>query len=139
MKELPVVSVVMPAYNAGLYIEESIGSVIAQTYPYWELIVVDDGSTDDSRRKVETLAAADAGVRYIYQENGRQGKARNAGIAMARGGLVAFLDADDLWVPEMLEQQLALLDSSKGRPCFWLYPLPGSGRPLPGRNGRTRL
>ena len=49
------VEFVMPAYNAGLYIEESIGSVIAQTYPYWELIVVDDGSTDDSRRKVETL------------------------------------------------------------------------------------
>lgn len=96
----------MPAYNAGRYIAESIRSVAAQTYDGWELIVVDDGSTDDTAAVVRGFAAADARVKYVRQENGRQGRARNNGLAHSAGDLIAFLDADDLWVERKLELQL---------------------------------
>ena len=96
----------MPAYNSGGYIAESIRSVQAQTYADWELVVVDDGSTDDTAEVVRGLAAADARVRYVYQRNGRQGRARNNGIAHSAGSLVAFLDSDDLWVERKLEWQV---------------------------------
>ena len=93
-----LVSVIMPAHNSGRYIAESIRSVQAQTCADWELVVVDDGSTDDTAEVVRGLATSDARVRYVYQPNGRQGRARNNGVANSSGGLVAFLDSDDLWV-----------------------------------------
>ncbi|HEX7316872.1 MAG TPA: glycosyltransferase family 2 protein [Pyrinomonadaceae bacterium] len=106
----PRVSVVMPAYNAGRYIAESVESVRGQTFQDWELVVVDDGSEDDTRAVVEAYAASDARVRYVRRPNGGQAAARNTGLARARGSLVAFLDADDLWLPEKLEAQLAVLE-----------------------------
>jgi len=96
----------MPAYNAGKYIADSIRSVQAQTYADWELVVVDDGSTDDTAEVVRGFAAGDARVRLVSQPNGRLGRARNNGIAHARGEFVAFLDSDDLWVERKLELQL---------------------------------
>lgn len=109
MTAKPFVSVVMPAYNAGKYIDESIRSVTAQTYPHWELIIVDDGSEDNTNALATAWEARDGRIKYVYQPNGRQGKARNTGIQHASNGLIAFLDADDLWVPEMLEVQVKLI------------------------------
>ena len=95
----------MPAYNTEKYIGDSIQSVLDQTYTNWELLVVDDGSTDETANIVRRFAAGDARVKYIYQQNGHQAKARNTGIAKAQGSLIAFLDSDDLWLPEKLERE----------------------------------
>ena len=102
----PVISVIMPAFNASDYIQESINSVIEQKYSNWELIIVDDGSTDSTSSIIIKNSLKDSRIKYFYQENGKQGKARNLGIAYAKGMFVAFLDADDLWIPEKLEIQL---------------------------------
>tara|TARA_R110002126_G_scaffold6945_2_gene34940 strand:+ start:13 stop:957 length:945 start_codon:yes stop_codon:yes gene_type:complete len=102
----PVVSVIMPAYNASGYIQEAINSVIAQTYTKWELIIIDDGSTDSTSEIIINNCNQDLRIHYFYQENGKQGKARNLGLYHARGPYIAFLDADDLWQPEKLEIQL---------------------------------
>jgi len=98
-----LVSVIMPAFNASLFIAESIDSVSAQTYPNWELLVIDDGSTDATPAIVHSKAAQDRRITYLHQENGRQAKARNLGLLHARGELVAFLDSDDLWLKDKLE------------------------------------
>lgn len=98
-----MVSVIMPAFNASAFIAESIDSVSAQTYTNWELIVVDDGSTDATPDIVHSKAAQDRRITYLRQENGRQAKARNLGLRHARGDLLAFLDADDLWLKDKLE------------------------------------
>jgi glycosyltransferase involved in cell wall biosynthesis len=109
----PLVSVIMPAYNAEKYITDSINSVIAQTYTEWEIIVIDDGSTDNTSSVVKKITEKDNRVKYIYQENGRQGKARNNGIRHSQGEYIAFLDADDLWVPEKVRIQVELLQTKK--------------------------
>ena len=88
-----LVSVIMPAYNAGKHIAESIQSVLDQTYVSWELIVVDDGSSDNTLDVVREYVSADSRVKYISQRNGGQASARNAGLRIAQGDLVAFLDA----------------------------------------------
>jgi len=102
----PLVSVIMPAYNAERYIADSIRSVLTQTYSDWELVVVDDGSTDQTSEVVRELAARESRIKYVHQENGRLGKARNIGILNSSGQFVAFLDSDDLWLPEKLELQV---------------------------------
>lgn len=108
---LPKVSIVMPAYNAGQYIAETIASVQAQTMPDWELVVTDDGSTDQTAAVVEALAAGDPRIRLYRQQNGRQGKARNLALKHAKAGWIAFLDADDLWHPEKLSRQFAVVEA----------------------------
>jgi glycosyltransferase involved in cell wall biosynthesis len=108
----PLVSVIMPAYNAEKYIRDSIQSVLDQTYSNWELLVVDDGSTDKTADVVRQFAAQDSRIKYIFQQNGRQSKARNTGIAQSSGTLLAFLDSDDLWLPQKLERQLQTLDAT---------------------------
>lgn len=121
----PLVSVIMPAYNAERYIAESINSVCAQTYPDWELIVIDDGSTDNTASVVRRLATADTRIHLITQPNGGPARARNAGIAVARGDLVAFLDSDDLWVPHKLTAQIVAIDSEAVDLVFsdgWIFP-----------------
>jgi teichuronic acid biosynthesis glycosyltransferase TuaG len=107
-----VVSIIMPAFNAGRYVAESIRSVLGQACEGWELIVVDDGSTDDTADVVKSFAAAEGRVKYVAQPNGGQASARNKGLSTARGDLVAFLDADDLWLPEKLKLQVAAIDES---------------------------
>lgn len=99
----------MPAYNAGKFIKQSIESVLNQTYGNWELIIVDDGSADNTKDIISDFVKNDARIKYIYQENGKQGKARNNGMLHSKGNLIAFLDADDLWMPHFLEKQLSLL------------------------------
>lgn len=102
----PIISIITPAFNASAFISEMIQSVLNQTYYNWELIIVDDGSTDNTSEIIKGFANKDNRIKYIYQENGRQGKARNRAIKEAKGEYLAFLDADDLWVEDKLENQL---------------------------------
>jgi glycosyltransferase involved in cell wall biosynthesis len=104
----PRISVIIPAYNAGSTIEAAINSAQDQTCRDIEIIVVDDGSTDDTAMRVHAMQAGDARIRLHRQTNEGPSAARNAGLALARGEFVAPLDADDLWHPTKLEKQLAV-------------------------------
>ncbi len=105
-----LISVVMPCHNAAPHVEEAIASVLRQTYPQIELIVVNDGSTDGSTDIVERLAAAHPGrITVLHQTNSGPYAARNRGLAQAHGNFVAFLDADDTWHPDALKQLHAAL------------------------------
>src|SRR3989442_10494853 len=104
----PCVSVVIPVYNGERYLADAIQSVRDQTYQNFEVIVVDDGSTDGSAAVAKRFGEA---VRYVHQANGGVCKARNTGLAAARGGYLAFLDQDDLWLPDKLATQVVYLDS----------------------------
>jgi glycosyltransferase involved in cell wall biosynthesis len=105
----PKVSVYIPIYNYGRFLAEAIQSVLDQTFQDWELIVVDDGSTDNTREVVD--AFQDPRIHYIYQENQGNPAARNTALRLVKGEYVACLDADDVWFPEKLEKQVAQLDS----------------------------
>ena len=107
----PLVSIIMPAYNAERFINESIDSVLNQTYLNWELIVIDDESTDTTAALVETKIALDNRIKYFWKRNAGAGIARNFGIARSRGSLIAFLDADDLWLDSKLAISVAELAS----------------------------
>lgn len=104
----PTVSVVIPAYNAAPYIAEAITSVVAQTFADWELIVVDDGSTDDTAERVAPFLS-DARISFHRKANGGVSTARNLGITVAKADLIALLDADDYWLPTKLEKQIAIM------------------------------
>jgi teichuronic acid biosynthesis glycosyltransferase TuaG len=99
------IAVIMPAYNAATYIDESIISVINQTYENWELLIVDDGSTDDTK-KIVSKYLYDKRIKYIYQKNVGQASARNNGINKTDADYIAFLDSDDTWEREKLAKQL---------------------------------
>ena len=104
----PVVSVVIPTYRHAEYVEETLSSVFAQTFSDYEVIVVNDGSPDDTAARLRPLAQAGR-VRYFEQANAGQAAARNRGLAEARGEFVAYLDDDDLWPPDKLAWQVAAL------------------------------
>lgn len=106
MADVPAVSVVIPLYNKGPYIARALNSVLAQTFQDFEVIVVDDGSTDDGAEVVRGFD--DPRIRLIQQENRGVSAARNRGIEAAQAELVAFLDADDEWLPEHLETLMRL-------------------------------
>jgi glycosyltransferase involved in cell wall biosynthesis len=126
---LPRVSVIMPFYNLERFIPESIESVLAQTYPHWELLLIDDGSTDGSTGIAQDYARAHPDrIRYLShesRENRGASASRNLGIRRARGEYIALLDADDVWVTNKLEEQVPLLDahpevgSLYGRTLYW--------------------
>ena len=105
-----LVSIVMPARDTAPYIEAAIRSIQEQTRRDWELVVVDDGSTDETPRIVERMAAADSRIRLLRtMKSSGPGPARNAGVEQARGRWLAFLDSDDLWSPDKLERQLSFM------------------------------
>ncbi len=106
----PRISVIIPVYNGARFLRDAIDSVLAQSYVPWELIVVDDGSTDDSATIVARLPLP-AATRLLLARQPNQGPAaaRNRGIELATGDLLAFLDADDIWAPEKLQLQVAHL------------------------------
>jgi perosamine synthetase len=104
---VPRVSVVIPAYNAARRLGEAVESVLAQTYTDYEVIVVNDGSKDDTEHVARRFGDR---VVYVHQENQGAGAARNTGIKKSRGEYIAFLDADDLWFPDKLAQQVPLLE-----------------------------
>ena len=96
------ISVVVPVYNSERYVRSALDSVLGQTHSDWECICVDDGSTDGSGAVLDECAAKDARFRVVHQANGGEGAARNAGMDVATGDLIAFLDSDDVWHPETL-------------------------------------
>jgi glycosyltransferase involved in cell wall biosynthesis len=101
----PLVSVVIPSYNYAHYLPAAVHSVLAQTFSDLELIIIDDGSTDNTREAAAKFT--DPRMRYVFKTNGGLASARNAGIANSRGKFLAFLDTDDLWLPQFLETVLA--------------------------------
>ena len=113
----PTVSIVMPCYQNGGTIARSVHSVQAQTFADWELIAVDDGSTDDTFAQLNTLAAAEPRMRVIHQENGGVSAARNAGIGAAQGDWLFFLDADDQLTEDALSFLLGLTDDALDVAC----------------------
>lgn len=102
-----LVTIIMPAYNAEKYIAEAIRSVIGQSYPHWELLVVDDGSTDGTAMVVASFN--DPRIRYLHQPNGGIGSARNLGLEHVRGQVLGFLDADDVLPLNSVKARLDLL------------------------------
>ena len=107
----PRVSIIIPTFNRSAIVPNAIESVFRETYSDYELIVVDDGSTDDTRDRLQEYVAR---IKYVYQANRGVSAARNAGTKLARGEWIAFLDSDDVWHPTKLERQfeaLALLGS----------------------------
>jgi teichuronic acid biosynthesis glycosyltransferase TuaG len=116
------VSIVMPAYNAERTIAESIESVLAQVYPNWELLVVDDGSTDGTAVLISKFQASDSRIRAL-KTSGRCGpaKARNLAISAATGRLIAFLDSDDIWLPQKLSRQIAFMNARNSVFSFTAY------------------
>lgn len=129
MKNKPLISVIIPVYNGERYLAEAIESVLVQTYRPIEIIVVDDGSTDNSAG----IAQSHKEINYIYQSNQGVSVARNAGIASAQGEFIAFLDADDRWTPDKLSVQMNYLlnhpeiQYAIARVKFFLEP----GHPIP--------
>lgn len=115
MERYPKISVVIPAFNAELYIGETLSSALAQTYPSFEVIVVDDGSTDGTRDIVRSFGSS---VVLVEQKNSGVSSARNQGVAVSNGEFIAFLDADDLWYPDKLERQIEELLKVDGE---WAY------------------
>lgn len=120
-KEL--VSIIVPVYNAGAYIKETISMVQAQTYGNWELLLVDDCSGDDSRQKIlECMETGDGRIRLITKgRNEGAARARNTGIEASKGRYVAFLDADDLWMPDKLEKEFAFMREKQAAFVFTAY------------------
>ena len=119
-----LVSSIIPVYNGEAYLREAVESILAQSYRPLEIIIVDDGSTDAT-----ALVARSFGdpVRWVHQENAGPAAARNRGIGEARGRFIAFLDADDLWLPERLVRQVAELEADPDLACsvcliqnFWM-------------------
>lgn len=106
-RTVPRVSVVIPTYDRGYTLRGTLKSVFAQTYQDFEVIVVDDGSMDETKAVVRGYGDQ---VRYLYQEKTGVARARNRGIEAARGKLVASLDSDDVWEPELLEIEVGVLD-----------------------------
>jgi len=102
------VSVIVPVYNCAQYIGKAIESILAQTYPVHEIIVVDDGSTDGTREALEPYKAS---IIYVYQKNAGEPAARNTGIRHSTAEYIAYLDADDLWLPDKLELQMQYLQT----------------------------
>jgi len=117
---IPDISVIIPTYNRDEFVTKAVDSVLSQSYTSYELIVVDDGSTDNTR---EVLKPYMDRISYIYQENAGVSAARNAGIMAASGRWIAFLDSDDTWMPDKLARQIQCLGNQGVKVCFTNYKL----------------
>ena len=105
------VSIIVPVYNTAVYLPACIDSILAQSYTDFELILVDDGSTDDSLQVCETYAARDARIRVLHQQNAGVSAARNLGVEQAQGDWLCYVDSDDVVLPAYLQDMLAVADS----------------------------
>ena len=110
-----MVSIIIPCFNSANYIKETIGSVLAQTYQHFEIIVINDGSTDNSSSIIKTIK--DDRIHLVEQENQGVSSSRNKGIAMAKGEFIVFLDSDDLLPPSFLEKRIFRLSKSAAIAC----------------------
>lgn len=118
----PLVSVIMPAFNAAGFIEAAVNSVISQSYSSWELFIIDDASSDKTLSIIKTLSKADPRITILRnKENCGADVSRNKGIKAAQGDYMAFLDADDLWKPGKLEIQLEIMQQQAVAVCFSSY------------------
>lgn len=127
-----LVSIITPTYNCGAFIAETMDSVLAQTYTDWEMIIVDDCSTDDTREVVARYQAKDP--RFIYhclEENSGAAVARTKAMELASGEYMAFLDSDDLWTPDKLERQLRFMrENDYAFSCTAYEQIDEQGKPL---------
>jgi glycosyltransferase involved in cell wall biosynthesis len=122
VRDNPIVSVVMPAYNAGQVIGRALESVLAQSYAYWELIVFDDGSNDNTVDIVSAYAENDRRIQLLENEtNIGPAASRNNAIRQAEGSYIAFLDADDTWHPEKLDRQIGFMEKHAVALSFTSY------------------
>lgn len=103
-----LITIIIPSYNRADYIAETIESVLAQTYRNIEVIIIDDGSTDNTREIVERYVPQ---VQYVYQQNSERGASRNHGLRLAKGEYISFLDSDDLWMPEKLAADVEFIEA----------------------------
>ena len=121
MNYRPFISVIIPTFNRARQVQAAVRSVLAQTYSEFEVIVVDDGSTDGTGKALQDVVSRNNGngkqVRYFFQPNRGQSAARNKGIEEARGEWVAFLDSDDVWLPEKLEWQVRAIEQFQDKSC----------------------
>ena len=105
---MEIVSVIIPTYNRADLIRETIDSVLSQTYPEFEILICDDGSTDNTQEIINSYN--DSRIKYLYQKNsGLPAKARNLGLQVAKGSYIAFVDSDDIWLPTKLAKQIQIL------------------------------
>ena len=117
-----LVSIIMPSYNCGKYVEETIRSVQIQTYQNWEIIFVDDCSTDDSVKKVSTLREKDQRIKLFRNQcNSGAAVSRNYALREAKGKWIAFLDSDDLWEPQKLEKQVRFMEENGYKFSYTCY------------------
>ncbi len=135
----PLVSVIVPTYNRAYCLGATIDSVLAQTYDALELLIIDDGSSDQTRELVENQYGYDPRVRYVYQTNAGVSAARNHGFRLAQGEFVALIDSDDLWEPWKLELQIAAFDRLPQAGMIWtdMRAIDAHGQPLSDRYLRT--
>jgi teichuronic acid biosynthesis glycosyltransferase TuaG len=118
-ENLPLVSVITPTFNCSNFIQKTIESVQNQTYKHWEMIIVDDCSQDDTGNIIKTISDNDERIHFIQlNTNGGPAKARNIAMQNAKGRFIAFLDGDDLWLPQKLEHQLQFMLKKKS-----LFPI----------------
>jgi len=121
---LPLVSIITPCYNTELYIEETIKSVLVQTYKNWEMIIIEDGSTDKSRGIIQSYVRQDSRIRLINNsENIGVAQSRNKGIEVASGEYIAFLDSDDVWLENKLMLQLNIMQKENVYLCYSAYDI----------------
>ena len=119
---VPVVTAVMPSYNCEQFIADSIASVISQTFERWELLIVDDASSDATAQLAEQYARLDRRIRLIRQTtNSGAAHARNIAMNQARGEFIAFIDSDDIWHPHKLEKQLAAMERHRADISYTAY------------------
>ena len=120
---MATVSVIMPCHNGEKYLRHALDSVLAQTFQDWELLIVDDGSTDGSTAIAEEYCAKDSRIRLLHTEcsTGKPATPRNVGIEAAQGRFIAFLDCDDQWLPDKLEHQLPLFKWDNCATVFSFY------------------
>lgn len=148
----PIVSLILPTHNDLSYLETTLRSVSAQTFTNFELIIVDDGSTDSTPIRLRALVSSDARLRYVRREHGGIGEARNAGLAQAQGRYVAFVDADDQLHPALLHTLVSTAENSKadlvacalrpfadGNPCDFPPTKPEAGRAFGGEPALAAL
>lgn len=110
----PLISIIVPIYNSDSFLDQTINSIISQTYTQWELILVNNGSSDRSKFLMDSYEKKDQRIKCIHFEKNSGGPAfpRNEGMKISKGEYVAFLDADDFWEKEKLEKQISLIDSN---------------------------
>lgn len=113
-----LISIITPMYNGEKYVSQTIETVLSQSFPHWEMLIVDDGSQDASPKIVSAYAQRDNRVRLIQQPNGGSASARNNALRQAQGRYICFLDADDLWDSNFLEEQLNFLKNHQAALVF---------------------